>query len=112
MKLIGQKNANDWLFPIVILHIKNSVNWKTVQEALLLMRKHLIVKYGQSDLQYTSPHHVINKYSLKAQKKTCFPSDNAYKCCILQTKVKHREVKISHEHSEKNEKIEFNDGEL
>lgn len=40
-----------------------------MQEALLLMRKHLIVKYGQSDLQYTSPHHVINKYSLKAQKK-------------------------------------------
>lgn len=76
VKLIGQKNANDWLFPIVILHIKNSVNWKAMQEALLLMRKCLIVKYGQSDLQYISPHHVLNKYSLGAQ-RTHFPSNNA-----------------------------------
>lgn len=33
-------------------------------------------------------------------------------CATLQTKVRPREVKISHEHSEKNEKIEFNDGDL
>lgn len=34
------------------------------------------------------------------------------KCSILPTKMKQRELKISHEHSENNGKIEFNDGEL
>lgn len=75
------------------------------------MRKCLIVKYGQSDSRYTSPLHIINTYSLRAPKNT--PSSRScIKMAGLRTKVKRREVKISHEHSEENEKIEFNDGEL
>lgn len=50
---------------------------------------------------------MINKHSLWAQKNTLHK-----KCAVLQTKVKQREVKISHEHPEEDEKIEFNDGEL
>lgn len=70
MEVNWQKYAYDGFFPIVILNNKNLVNSEVRQEAMLLMRKHLMVKYGQSDLQYTPPLRVIHKYSLRRQKNT------------------------------------------
>lgn len=70
MKVNWQKNTYDRLFPIVILHNKSSVSWEMMEEALLLMRKHLIVKYGHCDSQYVPAHRGIHKDSLRAQKNT------------------------------------------
>lgn len=52
LKLIGQKKLMIGYSQIVILHIKNLVNWKATKETLLLMQEHLMVKYGQSDPQF------------------------------------------------------------
>lgn len=38
-----------------------------MKEALLLMEKHLIVKYGQSDLQYSTPPHDQQIFSKRSE---------------------------------------------
>ena len=69
-KLIGKKTLMIGYSQLLFLHNKNLVSWETMEEALLLMRKHLIVKYGQYDSQYTPPHRGVHKDSLRAQKNT------------------------------------------
>lgn len=98
-----KKKASDGLFPIVKCMRRKQNELQSYAGGILINEETLTAKYGQSDSWCISPH-LAHKFSSRAQR-------THQKCALLWTKVRWREVKISHEPSGAQEPW-FNDGEL